>query len=62
MAKKQIPEMSLLDSFAEFNETKHIDSTTLLAVLEESFRSVIAKTYGTDEKFYRGGEPRQGRR
>ena len=43
--------MSLLDSFAEFNETKHIDSTTLLAVLEESFRSVIAKTYGTDENF-----------
>ena len=51
MAKKQTPEMSLLDSFAEFNETKHIDGTTLLAVLEESFRSVIAKTYGTDENF-----------
>ena len=51
MAKKQTPQMSLLDSFAEFNETKHIDSTTLLAVLEESFRSVIAKTYGTDENF-----------
>lgn len=51
MAKKQTETISLLDTFTEFNETKHIDSTTLLGVLEESFRSVIAKIFGTDENF-----------
>ena len=51
MAKKTIETLSLIDTFSEFNETQDIDSTTLLGVLEESFRSVIAKFYGTDENF-----------
>lgn len=51
MAKKTIETPSLIDTFSEFNETQDIDSTTLLGVLEESFRSVIAKFYGTDENF-----------
>lgn len=52
MAKKQVePTMTLLESFMEFNKTKNLDNTTLLGVLEESFRSVIAKLFGSDENF-----------
>lgn len=47
-AKKSI---SLIDTFSEFKETKNIDRTTLISVLEESFRSVIAKLFGSDENF-----------
>ena len=51
MAKKQTETPSLLETFRDFNQTKNIDDTTLLGVLEESFRSVIAKIFGTDENF-----------
>lgn len=37
--------------FAEFKELKNIDKTTMISVLEESFRSVLAKMFGTDENF-----------
>ncbi len=43
--------MSLIDTFSEFKETKNIDRTTMVGVLEESFRSVIAKIFGSDENF-----------
>lgn len=43
--------INLIASFAEFKEMKNIDQTTLVSVLEESFRNVIAKTYGTDENY-----------
>ena len=43
--------ISMVDTFKEFNESKHIDRTTLVSVLEESFRNVIAKIYGSDENF-----------
>lgn len=43
--------VNLIDSFAEFKETKNIDRATLVSVLEECFRSVIAKIYGTDENY-----------
>lgn len=43
--------VSLIDSFAEFNETKNIDRATLVGVLEECFRSVITKIYGSDENY-----------
>ncbi len=43
--------ISLIDTFSEFNELKNIDKATLISVLEESFRSVIAKTLGTDENY-----------
>ena len=49
MAKKQ--NTTLIDTFAEFKETKNIDRATLVSVLEESFRSVIAKMLGTDENY-----------
>lgn len=53
MAKKatQEPVQTLIETFREFNETKQIDETTLLGVLEESFRSVIAKLFGGDENY-----------
>ena len=41
----------MIDTFREFKETKNIDRTTLMSVLEESFRSVIARIYGSDENF-----------
>ncbi len=43
--------VSMFDSFKEFKETKNIDRTTLMSVLEESFRNVIAKIFGSDENF-----------
>ncbi|MBQ2519426.1 MAG: transcription termination/antitermination protein NusA, partial [Bacteroidaceae bacterium] len=51
MATKKKETVNLIDSFAEFKETKNIDRATLVSVLEECFRSVIAKTYGSDENY-----------
>ena len=48
---KKTESVNLIDSFAEFKETKNIDRTTLMSVLEECFRSVIIKTYGSDENY-----------
>ena len=50
MAKKA-EAISLIDTFAEFKETKNIDRATLVSVLEESFRSVIAKLFGSDDNY-----------
>jgi len=50
MAKKE-ETISLIDTFSEFKELKSIDRTTMISVLEESFRSVIAKLFGTDENY-----------
>lgn len=50
MAKKE-ETVSLIDTFAEFKELKNIDRPTLVNVLEESFRSVIAKMFGSDENY-----------
>jgi len=43
--------INLVDMFQEFKESKNIDRTTLISVLEESFRSVIAKMYGSDANY-----------
>lgn len=43
--------VSMIDTFKEFKDTKNIDRTTLMSVLEESFRNVIAKIFGSDENF-----------
>ena len=51
MAKKKIETPRLTDTFTEFKDNKNIDRTTLVGVLEESFRNVIAREYGTDENF-----------
>lgn len=50
MAKKE-EAISLIDTFAEFKELKNIDKTTMISVLEDSFRNVIAKMFGTDENY-----------
>ena len=41
----------MIETFQEFKEPKNIDRTTLVSVLEESFRNVIAKMFGSDENF-----------
>ena len=51
MARKKNESISLIETFAEFKETKNIDRTTMVGVLEESFRSVIARLFGSDENF-----------
>lgn len=51
MAKKKEETMSLIDTFSEFKELKNIDRTTMVSVLEASFRSVLAKMFGSDENF-----------
>jgi N utilization substance protein A len=49
MAKKQ--EVNMIDTFAEFKENKNIDRTTLISILEEAFRNVISKMFGSDENY-----------
>lgn len=49
--KKEDEQMSMIDSFREFKDMKNIDRTTLVSVLEESFRNVLAKIFGSDENF-----------
>ncbi len=48
MAKKE-EAPNMVERFAEFKELKNIDKTTMVSVLEESFRNVLAKMFGTDE-------------
>ena len=50
MAKKA-ETISMVDTFSEFKELKNIEVTTMISVLEESFRNVLAKMFGTDENF-----------
>ena len=49
MAKKE--HINLIDTFSEFKELKSIDRSTLISVMEESFRNVISKNFGSDENF-----------
>ncbi len=49
MAKKEGNVISMIETFKEFKDTKNIDRTTLVSVLEESFRNALAKIYGGDE-------------
>lgn len=50
-AKKEEERPNMIETFKEFKDTKSIDRTTLISVLEESFRNVIAKNFGSDENF-----------
>lgn len=50
MAKKK-ETISMIDTLAEFKELKNIDKETMISVLEDSFRNVIAKMFGTDENY-----------
>ena len=48
---KRVEAVNMTDQFAEFKELQNIDKTTLISVLEESFRSVLAKMFGNDDNF-----------
>ena len=50
MAKKA-ETISMIDTLAEFKELKNIDKDTMINVLEDSFRNVIAKMFSTDENY-----------
>lgn len=43
--------LALIDSFSEFKDDKNIDRVTLMSILEEVFRSMLTKKFGTDENF-----------
>lgn len=43
--------INLIDTFSEFKELKNIDRATMIRVLEDAFRSVLIKRFGTDENF-----------
>ena len=51
LRKKDEETISMIDTFREFKDTKNIDRTTLVSVLEESFRNVLTKIFGSDENF-----------
>lgn len=48
MAKKE-ETPNMVEQFAEFKDNKSIDKATMIGVLEESFRNVLQKMFGTDE-------------
>ena len=50
MAKRE-EAVNMTAQFAEFKELKDIDKSTLIHVLEESFRSVLSKMFGNDDNF-----------
>jgi N utilization substance protein A len=43
--------INLIDTFSEFKDLKNIDRATMIRVLEDAFRSVLIKRFGTDENF-----------
>jgi N utilization substance protein A len=52
MASVKNPEtINLIEIFSEFKDFKRIDKQTFINVLEDSFRNVIAKMYGTDANY-----------
>ena len=53
MAARKTEELqpNMIDVFREFKETKRIDRTTLVSVLEECFRTVLSRIFGSDENF-----------
>lgn len=53
MARRKVvePQINLVDAFTEFSRFKNIDRATLMGVLEEVFRTMIRKEYGSDENF-----------
>lgn len=43
--------LNLIDTFSEFKELKNIDRATMMSVLEDVFRSMLLKKFGTDKNF-----------
>lgn len=47
----EMENLNLIDTFAEFKDLKSIDRPTMVNILEEAFRSTLAKKYGTADNF-----------
>lgn len=43
--------LALIESFSEFKDDKLIDRVTLMAILEEVFRNILKRNFGTDDNF-----------
>ena len=43
--------MNLVETFSEFKGSKNIDRPTMVRVLEDVFRTLIRKKYGSDENY-----------
>lgn len=43
--------MNLIETFSEFKELKNIDRATMMSVLEDVFRNVLIRQFGSDENF-----------
>src|ERR1700751_569919 len=43
--------INLIDSFQEFKDAENIDRPTLMKVLEDVFKTLLRKKYGSDENF-----------
>lgn len=43
--------INLIETFSEFKELKSIDRTTMMSVIEDVFRNMLTKMFGTDENF-----------
>ena len=41
----------LISSFSEFKEFKNIDRATMMRIMEDVFRSMVKRKFGTDENF-----------
>ena len=50
-AKTEEKGPSMIETFQEFKETKNIDRTTIVSVLEKRYRNVIEKIFGSDAHF-----------
>jgi len=51
MVRKREEAISMIDTLAEFKDLKNIDKETMINVLEDSFRNVITKMFGSDENY-----------
>lgn len=51
MARQKEEVISMVDTFQDFKDNKNIDRATMISVLEDSFRNVLAKMFNSDENF-----------
>ena len=51
MIREKAEAINLIDSFSEFKEMKNIDRVTLMNILEDVFRNMLTKKYGSSDNF-----------
>lgn len=49
--KKAMESVNLIESFSEFKDNKNIDRATLMSIIEDVFRSMLIKKYGSDKNY-----------